>query len=238
VREGYGALIAACGAGLPVRLETEVREIDHSGACICVRTARGAIEARAVVIAVPTTMLAALRLAPDLPDKRAAAAALPLGCAEKLYFALAHDGRLFARTDCADTGAYHLRPLGRPLIEAYFGGALARRLAAAGAAAMADFAKQELAGVLGARFPSRLALLASSSWSSDPFARGAYSYAAPGQADARAELAAAHEGRLFFAGEGCSRSRYSTVHGAFETGLDAAEQALAALGQAGPSPRA
>jgi monoamine oxidase len=43
--------------------------------------------------------------------------------------------------------------------------------------------------------------------------------------------------RIFFAGEACSRSRYSTAHGAFETGSDAAEQALAAL-QLSPSPRA
>ena len=41
--------------------------------------------------------------------------------------------------------------------------------------------------------------------------------------------AAPYGDRLYFAGEACSRARYSTAHGAYETGHDAAEQALAAL---------
>jgi monoamine oxidase len=94
---------------------------------------------------------------------------------------------------------------------------------------MADYAKQELADLLGSSFPGRLTTLASSSWSNDPYARGAYSYAKPGFADMRAALAAPQDNRLFFAGEACSRSRYSTAHGAYETGYQAAEQALTAL---------
>jgi len=34
---------------------------------------------------------------------------------------------------------------------------------------------------------------------------------------------------LFFAGEACSRHDFSTAHGAYRTGLDAAEQVLKAL---------
>jgi monoamine oxidase len=78
-----------------------------------------------------------------------------------------------------------------------------------------------------------LTTLAASSWSTDAHTRGAYSYAIPGGAEARAVLSAAHEQRLFFAGEACSRTRYSTVHGAFETGWAAAEAALSALGTRG-----
>jgi monoamine oxidase len=241
VRQGYGALIAACGAQLPVRLQTDVREIDHSGAHVVIRSATGAIEARNVIVTVPTSMFGTLTFTPDLPEKRDAAAVLPLGSAEKLHFALAQaeefpsDGHLFARFDTADTGSYHVRPLGRPVLEGYFGGALARALAEAGPDAMADFARQELAALLGSQFPARLTALASSSWSTDRYAHGAYSYATPGNADARAVLAAPHAQRLLFAGEACSRARYSTVHGAFETGCEAAEQALAQLE---PSPRA
>jgi monoamine oxidase len=178
-----------------------------------------------------------------LPGKQNAAQALPLGAAEKVHFGLSQaeefpsDGHLFARTDTPDTGSYHLRPLGRPLIEVYFGGALARGLAEAGEEAMADFARQELAGLLGSAFPARLTKLATTSWATDVFSMGAYSYAKPGSAEERAVLAAPIDDRLFFAGEACSRARYSTAHGAFETGCDAAEAALAAL-QLSPSPRA
>jgi monoamine oxidase len=65
-------------------------------------------------------------------------------------------------------------------------------------------------------------------WSGDPFARGAYSYALPGRADDRAALAASVDARLFFAGEACSREDFSTAHGAYLTGIAAAEQALEA----------
>jgi monoamine oxidase len=66
-------------------------------------------------------------------------------------------------------------------------------------------------------------------WLSDPLAQGSYSYAAPGKADCRAALAAPVADRLFFAGEACSREDFSTAHGAYRTGLAAAEQAIAAL---------
>ncbi len=243
VREGYGALFAALAAELPVQLETEVQAIAHGGATVRVRTSRGEVEARSVIVTLPTGLLARLTFEPDLPAKRNAALGLPLGTAEKVHFALADadefpdDGHLFPRFDSADMGSYHLRPLGRPLIEAYFGGRLARSLAEAGPAAMDDFARQELAGLLGSAFPKRLTTLATTHWATEPHSLGSYSYAEPGFAEER-QVLAAPEGRLFFAGEACSKHRYSTAHGAFETGFNAAGDALALLGYGEPSPRA
>jgi monoamine oxidase len=52
----------------------------------------------------------------------------------------------------------------------------------------------------------------------------------PGQADAREALAAAVDQRLFFAGEACSNEDFSTAHGAYRSGVGAAEQVIAALG--------
>ncbi|HVZ98889.1 MAG TPA: NAD(P)/FAD-dependent oxidoreductase [Caulobacterales bacterium] len=236
VREGYGALIAAYGAGLPVLFDAPVAELDHSGAVLRVTTAKGVLNAKAAIVTLPTSVLPRLKLTPDLPEKRAAAEGLPLGHAEKLFFALAKpeefpaDGHWFGHIDRVDTGSYHLRPLGRPIVECYFGGNLAEQLARAGAAAMADFALQELGGLIGASAPRRLAPLAASHWATEPHALGSYSYAKPGRAEDRAVLAASVDNRVFFAGEACSRERYSTAHGAFETGVTAAEQALSALG--------
>jgi monoamine oxidase len=50
----------------------------------------------------------------------------------------------------------------------------------------------------------------------------------PGKADCRAELAAPVEDRLFFAGEACSHGDYSTAHGAYLSGVAAAEAVIAA----------
>jgi monoamine oxidase len=68
-------------------------------------------------------------------------------------------------------------------------------------------------------------------WGEDPYARGAYSYAVPGQADARAKLAAAVEDRILFAGEACSTQDFSTAHGAYLTGTKAAEDVVAILAE-------
>ena len=86
----------------------------------------------------------------------------------------------------------------------------------------------ELAGLLGNDFARRVKPLALHRWGSDPFARGSYSHALPGRAECRAVLAAAVDERLFFAGEACSAHDFSTAHGAYLTGVAAAEQAIAA----------
>jgi monoamine oxidase len=116
-----------------------------------------------------------------------------------------------------------MRPFGRPLIECYFGGSLAEALERGGSQAFFDFAKGELVDLLGSDFAKRITPIAEHSWGTDPFAGGAYSYAKPGYADSRAKLAAPVDGRLFFAGEACSTEDFSTAHGAYLSGVAAAE---------------
>jgi monoamine oxidase len=144
--------------------------------------------------------------------------------------ALPQDVHLFGRTDSADTGSYTLRPLGNPVIEGFFGGDLAAALEREAGGAFAAFAIDELCNLLGSGLRRGLTPIAESRWGRDPYARGAYSHAKPGQAGARAILAAMIEDRIFFAGEACSPHAFSTAHGAFETGVEAAESAMAGLG--------
>ena len=72
--------------------------------------------------------------------------------------------------------------------------------------------------------------LAFHAWGSDPLAQGSYSYAIPGRADDRAKLATPVDDRLFFAGEACSTTDYSTTHGAWLSGVEAAGQVIALRG--------
>ena len=141
--------------------------------------------------------------------------------------------RAFGDPRRVDTASYQFRPFGRPMIECYFGGELAAELESGGEAAFFAFARDELVGLYGGDFARRIAPLALHGWSGDPFARGAYSYALPGRADDRAALAAPVEERLFFAGEACSRDDFSTAHGAYLTGMAAADQAIKALRRGG-----
>jgi monoamine oxidase len=160
---------------------------------------------------------------------------VPLGLADKLYIALEQaeefekDSRLFGRTDTVATAAYHVRPFGRPMIEAYFGGDFAHELEREGLKAYFDFAASELVSLLGSNFATRIKPIAASQWLSDPYALGSYSYAIPGHADDRARLATPVEERLFFAGEACSPNFFSTAHGAYVSGREAADQAVASL---------
>ncbi len=58
---------------------------------------------------------------------------------------------------------------------------------------------------------------------------GAYSYALPGRAAARRQLACPFDDRLFFAGEATNGLDFSTAHGAHDSRVRAAQEALAAL---------
>ncbi len=143
------------------------------------------------------------------------------------------EARLIGSTDRAATGSYHLRPFGRPLVEGYFGGRLAHELEQEGEAAFLQFARDEFASVFGSDVRKRLHLVAVSAWGADPFARGSYSYAQVGKADARAALAQPVDGRLFFAGEACSARDFSTAHGAYATGVAAAEAVIRTMTRRG-----
>jgi monoamine oxidase len=233
VVEGYGAVIAAQATVLPIRFDCPVTLIDHMGKRLAIETALGTVTADTVILTVPTPLIAAqtIRFRPQLTDKVAAAAVLPLGLADKLVMAvdepelLPVDGHLIGNPKKTATGSYHLRPFGRPLIEGFFGGRLAHELEAARPGAFFDFAATELTSLFGSNI--RLRPLVETGWARDPFAQGSYSYALPGHADERAALAAPVDGRLFFAGEACSRRDFTTAHGAYLTGIESASEVIA-----------
>jgi len=234
IRRGYGALMAAYGAPCPVTLNTQVTLIDHSGMRVRLKTSRGTLAAGKVIVTVPTNLIAdeAIRFHPALPSKVDAARGLPLGLANKVTLALEDpdalpkDGNLRGATMRTAMGAFHLRPFGQACIEGFFGGRFAQALEDAGEGALAAQAIDETVAMLGSDFRRRLKPLAESRWAHDPFARGSYSHALPGQAGQRAVLAAPVECRLFFAGEATSPNSFSTAHGARDSGERAAREIL------------
>jgi monoamine oxidase len=200
-----------------------------------VETGAGAVDCDQVIVTIPTSVLAAgaIEFLPALLEKLDAASRLPLGFNDKLFLSLTRaeefekDSRVFGRTDTVATAAYHMRPFGRAQIEAYFGGSLARELESAGPEAFFDFAKDQLVCQFGHDFAKRIRPLALHRWGEDEYARGAYSYAVPGHASDRAMLATPVDDRIHFAGEACSEHDFSTAHGAWLTGIKAAEAIIA-----------
>jgi monoamine oxidase len=237
VKEGYGALVAAYGAGLPVRLSTPATAIDWRGPGVKVATPSGDLEARVAIVTLPTGVLAAeqLRFSPTLPAaKLTAIENLPLGIADKAVFRVAGDpfglkpdSNAIAHQGTSRTAAVQVRPFGRDIVICYFGGGYARELEESGGLVAAGEAA--LVNLFGASVRKHLSQPAATAWHLDPFARGAYSAARPGHAHRRADLAAPLGDRLFFAGEACSLDFFSTCHGAHLSGIYAALAAAQVL---------
>jgi monoamine oxidase len=227
---GYGTFIAGLGQDVPVALRTRVTSVSHGGD-IVLETDRGTLHAKAAIVAVSSAVLAsgAIRFTPAIDDHLHAASNLPLGLADKIFLSMAdpqavpEESHLRGRVDRAATGSYYLRPFGRPVIECFVGGTFARDLENAGEAAAVAFAIDQLRDLLGADLARGLVPLAVTRWAQEPLIGGSYSHARPGHADARAALARPVSERLCFAGEACSAKDFSTAHGAWQTGLAAAD---------------
>src|SRR6185312_9612281 len=87
VAEGYGAAIASFADPERTVTDCAVTTIRHDGRELALETSKGSIAARAVVVTVPTDLVAQERVAfsPALPAKAQAAAGLPLGLADKVF---------------------------------------------------------------------------------------------------------------------------------------------------------
>ena len=235
---GYGTLIAA---SLPhpidLRLSTPVESLALDRRGVELTTPVGSVRARTAILAVSTAVLAGstIRLPPGLDAWRQAAACLPLGRDEKLFLEIVGEGsfapetRVIGNPRDRRTGVYHVRPFGWPVIECFVGDEAARMVEDNGPAAGFAHATDQLVGLFGSSVRRNLHPLVASNWGRMTFVGGAYSHALPGHAAARKDLALPFEQRLFFAGEATHTCDFSTAHGAYESGVRAAEEAIAAL---------
>ena len=238
VPAGYGALVAASlPASAEVALDLAVEAISLDERRVALRTRAGTVRPRAAILTVSTNILAGDAIAsPSALDPwRDAAARLPLGNDEKLFLEILGNGPFAPESHVlgdpydAATGTYSIRPFGRSVIECFVGGAGARAAAAEGAAASFARAIEQLVGLFGSAARRCLKPLIASGWARAVTIGGAYSHALPGEADARIALARPLDERLFFAGEATHRTDFSTAHGAYLSGVRAAEEAIKAL---------
>jgi monoamine oxidase len=225
----YGALAARLADGVTIEHGFAVTEVDRDGQHVRLSGERGSVSAQRAIVAVSSAVLAnrTIRFVPGVDDHLHAAAQLPLGHVEKAFFSLneaeefPNDAHLIGKTDSRDTGSYMLRPLGMPVLEGFFGG---EWVAGATDDDIEALAREELGALLGSQFLSRIRRIAASDWKGDPLFGGSYSYARPGQHAARKQLSTRVGDRLAFAGEACSLVDFSTVHGAWESGIAAVER--------------
>ena len=233
LRDGYGTLLSRFGADLPVSLNSAVRAIDWSGPRVKLETPKGTVEADRALITVSTGILGAgdIRFTPDLPDwKHEAIAGVPLGNHNRICLAFDRDVfgndavRGFA-TDAVDDMpmSFSIRPFGFNIVVGLTGGRFADWLERAGQQASIDYVEKKLQAVFGTDITKHVVANIVTAWRGDPWVKGAYSTALPGQAHQRAKLAEPVDGRLHFAGEATSPEFFTTAHGAYLTGVAAAQ---------------
>jgi monoamine oxidase len=233
VREGLGEVVAAGARALPVK-HARVTRIDWSGTALRIDSSAGRLEARAAIVTVPTALLArgAITFEPPLPQAHAEAIAnLPLGVCNKVFFRLREPGfaaqlpqHFLGSATTSRTCSWTVNSGDQPLLMAYFGGDLSWELEQQGG--LEAFARQEFASLFGTDALRELGPPLVSAWGSDPLSRGSYSAARPGHASARALLAAPVSPQLHFAGEACAVNHYGTLHGAWLSGVAAAQRLL------------
>jgi monoamine oxidase len=227
-------------SGLDIRLNAPVSRViwGGPGGRVTVETAVGSVTAGACIVTVSTGVLAAGALAfkPALPPEvQDSIDALPMGLALKVALRANGPDRLDLPLHCsldrqvARSGGslmpFQCWPFGRDYVQGWIGGSIAWDLARAGEAAAIDHALSELRAIFGGRVDHLFAGGGSlvTHWDADPWIRGAYCYAVPGQSQARDQLASPRaDGHLMFAGEACNVPYAGTLAGAWISGQAAA----------------
>jgi monoamine oxidase len=212
--------------GTRLHLSDPVASIAWSDDGATVRTQHGVLTADAVVVAVPAPVVGTIWFEPELPARlRDALARLRYGHAAKLFVPLAERPRPSAVLSVPErfwTWTARAGDEVQPVVHAFAGSQAAlERLA------VPDGAQRWLDAVARLRPDLRLARDGAvlSTWSDDPWARGAYSVHTPGGNDLA--LAAAY-GRLVFAGEHTAGTYAALMEGALRSGARAAAQLASA----------
>ena len=231
---GYGKLVAASlPPSVTLRMATPAESIDIATNGVFITTRAGIIRARAAILTVSTSVLSgdAIRLPSGLDPWREAAASLPLGRNEKLFLevkagaAFEAESLIFGSLQDTKTAAYHVRPFGRPVIEAFLGGDGARILEADGPAAGFSHVLGEMAALFGRAVLSCLQPLA--------IVLGPYVLhwrflqLCPSWPSGRSRVPGSIiRGTALLRRRGDAQLRLLTAHGAYESGRRAANDVL------------
>jgi monoamine oxidase len=238
-RQGLGALLAALADGIPVQLSTPVKSID-SRRSLQVETPKGTLTARAVIVTVPTNVIASGRIqfTPELPHRSIDAfGRLPLGSYDHIALELVgnplgldRDDLVFEKSADSHTAAMLANVSGTPLCLIDVAGSFGRDLSAQGEAAMINFASEWLAGLYGAEIKKAIGRRHATRWNAEPWALGAASAAVPGGQVGRRIMMEPVNDAIWFAGEAAHETLWGTVGGAWESGERAADAVLRRMG--------
>jgi monoamine oxidase len=240
-RQGFGALLAALAAGIPVQLSTPATAIDI-GREVEVQTPKGTISARTAIITVSTNVLRSGRIrfsSESMQRVLDACTALSLGSYDHIALelngnplGLDSDDLVLEKSTDTHTGAILANVSGTSLCLIEVAGTFGQDLSAKDQATMVNFAGEWLANLYGGNVKRAVSRATATRWNADPLALGAMSAAGPGGQAARRVLMEPLHDNVWFAGEAVHETLWGTVGGAWESGERAADAALRRLGGA------
>lgn len=232
---GYDQIAHGLAKGLDIRLSTPVNAVSHGTGGVSVLAEDVQVNADCVLITVPLGVLKAGTLVfdPPLPDRKTdAIQRLGMGLLNKIFLILERPVpeldvlNLIRVSDSPQAFPYwiNLEPAtGAPVVGVLNAGSFASELEKQDEQARIKAAHSALGDILGNDLPP-LAGGVSSAWADDPYAFGSYSFLATGaDFSDRSALARPVADRLFFAGEATSSDYPATVHGAYLSGVNAAQ---------------
>ncbi len=237
ITSGYDALPRLLADGLQIVLNCPVNSIARQGNSVAIRAGNQTFEGPAAIVTVPLGVLkaASITFDPPLPEGHLhAVSALGFGVLSKSYF------RFRQRTWDAENAFYEYLgaekgmwaqwftlPAGvGPIVLAFNPGSRGRQVESTPPADL-------LTGALPVArqlFGTDVVEVRSSSWTTDPYALGSYSFHAPGSGlDDRRRLQEPIGDRLYLAGEAVGADNPATVHGALLSGRHAAAELMERL---------
>ncbi|MBI5824416.1 MAG: FAD-dependent oxidoreductase [Chloroflexi bacterium] len=233
---GYHQITDGLAQGLDIRLGVKVVSVIYGADGVEVETSSGAFGGEKAVVTLPLGVLkqASVKFEPPLPEwKQSAMDRLAMGVLDKVYLKFPEafwdnslEGFSYLGEKIGEWSDWmsFVPYVNEPVLLAFHGGAKGYALEEFSDDEIIAGAMQALRVMYGEDIPEPEGFLVTR-WGKDPFAFGSYSHIPPfASGDDYDALFEPVDDVLYFAGEATSREYPSTVHGAYLTGVAAAEE--------------
>ncbi len=237
--KGYKIVVDLLSKDLEIHTDQIVTKVDWSNeSSVRVITHKSEFTADKVLVTLPLGVLksASVQFTPALPESTAnAIAKLEMGVLNKCYLRFKEvfwpknvDWLEFIPQRPGEWTEWVslARVARKPILLGFNAGERGRQIETWSDQKIVESAMETLRGTFGDQIPDPIDFQITR-WASDPYAQGSYSFNPVGShPKMRQQLGKPHAGRLYFAGEATERDYFGTAHGAYLSGIRAADEML------------
>ena len=248
----FGSLIKKWGGNIRVSLHTKVNQLNWEGSLIKLKTSKGSLSTKKVILTVSTGVLSngEIETTPDFPKETLTAIRnLPMGTLNKIGFCFKK--KLFSQRDQGwyvtwgntnhiqeqNIGSFQVSATSPQNIVVFAGGRFGEWLENKGSETMLDYAISKIEDVFGKAVTQNIQNSITTAWASEPLTKGSYSYATPGKSYSRSILSRIINKKIHIAGEATEINHYGTAHGAYFSGVRVANEVIDDLSNIGNMPQ-